>query len=543
MMHQKLEEIFHSVVDALGYAYPTGVVIEEPPAGVQADVATNLAMQLAHQEKLSPSEVAERVKLSLDNIVGIITVEVAGPGFLNIRLADMWFSQIVDQANQPAVEITDKHQRILVEYVSANPTGPLHIGNARGGPLGETICAVLEREGNHVEREFYVNDIGGQADLFAQSVMFYYLQFFGTDVEFPEKGYPGEYIEQLAKEIADEDGDMYAHLHLPDNEQLKIFRSAAIKRMVDKIKDTCERMGIRFNRWYWQSSLVESGASARTLKMLREKDATLEKDGAIWLKSGITEDDRESVLVKSNGEGTYFLDDIAYHYEKLTERGFDKAVVLLGANHSGHIPRMKAAMQALGLDPERYVGVLYQYVQLKQDGETMKMAKREGTFVTADQVLNEVPAEVFAYFMLTKSNETHIDFDLQLAKDTSEKNPIYYVHYAHARIHSLLEQGEKRGLSPAKQDGHSFNPAERRLIYWLGQFDAVVKEVAITYRTHLLAHYVYELATRFHTFYAGQRIITDDAAASQMQLLFSQLTAHTLKKGLALMGIEAKDRM
>lgn len=541
MMRERLRLLLEQAAKSLEMAFPAGVLIEQPPQGVSADLATNVAMQLVRQEGRAPRELAALFAGRLAEHESIARVEIAGPGFLNIFLEDSWFADALSALNPAApLSLEGEPQKVLVEFISANPTGPLHIGNARGGPMGESIARSLEKTGVQVAREFYVNDIGGQAMQFAASVLHVYLKHFGIDTPFPEKGYPEFLVRGVADRLAAEEGDRFAKL--PEDQRAEALRPQAILFMVETIRSVTDQMGISFDRWYSQSSLVEGGLSAQALESLVGSDATMEKDGAIWLKSGVAEDDRETVLVKSNGITTYFLDDIAYHYDKLVTRGFDQAVVVLGANHSGHIPRMRAAIQAMGLDPHRYRGVIYQQVQLKQGGENVKMSKREGNFVTAEEVLGLVPRDVFTYFLLSKASESHIDFDLQLATDTSEKNPVYYIQYAHARIRSVLRLAEEKQVVPSQLPGHAFSPMERQLIFWLDEYPDMVREVARTYRTNLLATYAFELAVRFHHFYAHQRILDEDPG-SATRLLLSKLAADTLKDVLGLMNIEAMERM
>ncbi|MBU6389628.1 arginine--tRNA ligase, partial [Patescibacteria group bacterium] len=363
IIEREIQTVLERSAARLGYEYPSGVLIEEPPAEVSADISTNIAMRIARERKENPRALAERLRETIlrEGESVIDSVEVAGPGFLNLVLNHTLYEKVL-QNHTTAIEPKSNPEKVLVEFVSANPTGPLHIGNARGGPIGETIARLLEKMGDTVAREFYVNDIGNQANLFAASVLHYYLAHFGQESLFPEKGYPAEYVRELAEEIVAEEGERY--LRLSGDEQREAIRQTAIKRMVEKMEATCNRMGISFDRWFWQSELATSGLSKDTLGKLTDRRATVEKDGAVWLKSGISEDDRESVLVRSDGTYTYFLDDLAYHWDKLAVRHFDRTVVLLGANHFGHIPRMKAGLKGMGLDPARYEGVMYQYVQI-----------------------------------------------------------------------------------------------------------------------------------------------------------------------------------
>lgn len=541
MAHTPLS-ILQQVCADLGYAFPEGVVMSEPPAQINADFSTNIALQLSRELKKNPRELAEEIKEKLQNSDGIMTVDSAGPGFLNISIADHWYKHMLE-GTLSAVTPAATPKAINVEYVSANPSGPLHIGNARGGPVGETVARVLEAQGHQVAREFYLNDIGGQATTFAASVLHHYLVHFGQPSTFPEGGYPAPYVKELAEEIAASAGDQFVHLSGED--QVEAMRKVAITRQVAKIFETTDRMGIRFDKVYPQSELEDSGLSNQVLEELKERGMTLEKDGALWLKSGIQEDDRETVLVKSDGNFGYFLDDIAYHHDKLVIRNFDTAVVLLGANHSGHTPRMRAGIQAIGLDSDRYQSVLYQYVQVKEGNETRRMAKREGTFVTANEVLDEVPVEVFTFFMLSKANETHLDFDLQLAKDTSEKNPIYYIQYAHARICSVLSRAQEQGVQAGDElaENYQYGREERELLRHLARFDEIVQEVATSFRTHLIPNYLHEVATRYHHFYAHQRIITDNPEETTVRLRLSRQTVNVLRQGLHLLNIPPLDKM
>lgn len=535
-MIQHLEAVLAKALEGLGYSYPAGVVVSEPPAHVAADYAVNVALQVGKANNQNPREVAEKIKAALLTNGDIEAIEIAGPGFLNIELSDAAYATQLRELQGNLIPQAPESKKVVVEYISANPTGPLHIGNARGGPMGETIARVLEVQGHQIHRDFYVNDIGGQADKFGASVLHYYKEALGEESTFPEKGYPAEYVQVLGKQFAEQHGRSW--LELSEADQLSAVRQASINSITENIKKTAERMGIFFDTWSLQGELETSGRATATLEVLKAKEAVFEKDGALWLKSGLAEDDRETVLVKSDGAHTYFLDDIAFYRMKLEEWQKDYGVCVLGANHSGHIPRMQAGLQAIGLDPKRYQGTLYQYVQLKEDGETRRMAKREGTFVTADEVLDQIPLDVFNWFMLSKAPETHLDFDLAAAKDTSEKNPVYYVQYAHARIHSILSKANQEGGVPTET---SFNPEERALIRQLSGFAATVKEVGETYRTHLISTYLHELATRFHHFYAHHRILNESTTPQRLAL--SQATARTLECGLRLMNITAPESM
>lgn len=537
MLTSLLRAELAAACQSLGCELPGSVSISEAPAHANAEYATNVALVLAKSLGRSPRDIAEQIAASLQTSDLVDFVEVAGAGFLNMVLTDAAYTARLHAMAQDVLEPVrlprELRQNLNVEYVSANPSGPLHIGNARGGPLGEAICRLLEAQGHVVTRDFYVNDIGGQADRFAASVLHFYAAELGEERDFPEDGYRGDYVKELAAAIAADKGRSI----LDDANPVEAMRQEAIACMVDQIRATTDRIGITFDRWYWQHELHDEGLIERALTLLREHGATLEKDGALWLKSGVRDDDRETVLVKSNGTTTYFLDDLAYHLDKLLLRQADRAIVLLGADHSGHPPRMRAGLQAMGLRAEQYDAVVYQYVQLKVDGQVVGMSKREGTMVTAEQVLNEVPRDVFTYFMISKANETHVDFDLELAKDTSEKNPVYSIQYAHARICSLLEKAGEAGDLPAKYKWFS---AEIALLKQLDRFSEVVALAAQEYRVNLVAQYLADLAASYHHFYAQHRVVqAEHGEARAVRLRLSLQTKATLAAGLHLLNIEA----
>ncbi|CAN5201907.1 arginine--tRNA ligase [soil metagenome] len=549
MIFTTILNVIEEVVVALGFSLPEGILATEPPAHVGGDVSVNVAMLLAKQTGANPREVAEKLAEALRSHEKIAEVTIAGPGFLNLVLTDQYYREVAfDLALGGAEGVRERlllpegeRKKVSVEFVSANPSGPLHIGNARGGPLGEAISRVLAIQGHTVTREFYVNNIGGQANRFAASVLHFYAAKFGTTFPFPEDGYQGDYVKELAESIAATQGS--ALIQGEETSWVEAMRKVAIGEMVENTKTVVGRMGVVFDLWFWENTMKEDGAITHCLELLEKNQATVQKDGALWLKSGFQDDDRETVLVKSDGTTTYFMNDLAYHVDKLQKRGNDYAVCLLGADHSGHPPRMRAGMEALGLQASQYRAVVYQYVQLKKDGQMLDMSKRSGKFVSAAEVLNEVPRDVFVYFMVSKANETHVDFDLQLAKDTSEKNPVYSIQYAHARIASLITRAAESSLHPGAP-AKSWSETERRLVRQLSSFQTVVAEAAQSYRINLLCQYLQELAARYHQFYAHSRVIDaehPDASASRLAL--SEITLNTIKLGLNLLNIEAPDSL
>jgi arginyl-tRNA synthetase len=548
MLKTLLANFIATACQEKGYTFPEDIVITEPPAHIPGDYSANVALQLAASTGKAPREIAEELAESLRAHPDVIEVTIAGPGFLNVTFHNRAYAQVLQRIAKlsdimKAVELPEmEREHINVEYISANPSGPLHIGNARGGPLGEAIARVLQAQGHTVSREFYVNDIGGQANRFAASILHFYAAELGIEKPFPEDGYKGDYVKELAHNLVEEDGKSI--LELPEAEQVDAIRHVAIARMVENIKHTVAQMGITFDRWFWQGSLHQGGKLHKALYILKTNKAIHEKDGATWLSAGVRDDDRDSVLVKSDGTTTYFFDDIVHYADLLVERKMDRAICLLGADHAGHPPRMRAGIQALGLEADRYQAVMYQYVQLKEAGERVGMAKREGKFVTALQVLEEVPRDVFTFFMVSKSNDTHVDFDMQLAKDTSEKNPVYSIQYAHARITSMLEKARAEGKEAGIAEQVAFAPTEQALIRQLAAFREIISEVGETYRVNLIATYLLELAARYHQFYAAHRVLQAESAdLGASRLLLSELTKKTLAAGLQLLNISAPDHL
>lgn len=549
MIFKQILRLVEDIITQLGYQVPEGLLAVEPPAHAGGDVSVNAPMLLAKGAGKSPRVIAEEISVALQSNAYIDEVSIAGPGFLNIVLSNAFYLDIAKQLSagdetrfaSSLLLPESERKNISVEYVSANPSGPLHIGNARGGPLGEAISRVLSARGHNVTREFYVNNIGGQANRFAASVLHFYALQFGREAAFPEDGYQGDYVKELASNLAAAHGDTL--IQGDEAAWVENMRKAAIGKMVENTKAVVERMGISFDLWFWENTLQEKGGITECLTLLEEHGATVKNDGALWLKAGFQDDDRETVLVKSDGSTTYFTNDLAYHLDKLKHRNNDIAVCLLGADHSGHPPRMRAGMVAMGLQAIQYQAVVYQYVQLKKDGKTLDMSKRTGKFVSAAEVLDEVPRDVFVYFMVSKANETHVDFDLQLAKDTSEKNPVYSIQYAHARVASLISRAATQNLYPGDVSG-DLSETERRLVRQLSAFPTIVGEAAESYRINLLCQYLQELAARYHQFYAQNRVVDPGAVeASTSRLALSELTRKTIKLGLNLLNISAPESL
>ncbi len=521
--------------------------VEHPQVEEHGDYATNLAMQSARAARQPPRKIAEAIATRVADPKRIAAVEVAGPGFINVTLADSWLQRQVDEAVAAGQRYgrldVGNGERVQVEFVSANPTGPLHIGNIRGGPLGDAVANLLDAAGYVVQREYLLNDIGGQAERFGRSLRSAYLKALGLAAPDEEQEYGGPHMEALAAELARDYGASLANLE--DREAVERFCKLGVEKIVESIRRDLEDLGIHFDRWFYESSLIESGETRRTVELLAERGFTAEREGAVWFNHPDFMEDRESVLLRSGERRTptYFADDIAYHRDKL-ERGFERIIDVWGANHHGHVPRMKAAIAALGYDPDRLQVLLYQYVRLKRGGESLRMAKREGTFVTARELFDEVGRDVMRFFLLMRSAEAHLEFDLDLAKKQSDENPVYYVQYAHARIASILRVAEERGASADGGDTALLSSEPElaliRRILWLPE---LVELGALRLEPHHLTHYSMDLAASFHSFYKQCRVVSDDAALTSARLKLVRAAQIALATSLRLLGVSAPERM
>ncbi len=550
-MKAELRTKIQDTLKTVGYDDPTDFSLEQAPKPEMGDFATNVAMVIAGTEKKSPRDIAEKIKLELEKYEEIIKVEIAGPGFINITLSpDIYLAElakIIEQKENYGRTKIGQGKKVNVEYISANPTGPLHVGNARGGPIGEALANLFDFRGYSVSREFYVNDIGGQADRFGKSLSYWYEIKSHPDLVFPEDGYPGEYIRDISEEVQTKNSETIKRL-TTSGERVAFFRDEGIKKIIEGIKSDVALLNIKFDIWSYQSKIEESRKSDGIIQSLKNKSATVEKDGALWFKNPGDEnlEDKESVLIKSDGQLTYFADDIAYHQDKI-DHGFDKLIDIWGANHSGHVPRMKGALSALGFDDQNMEIVLYQYIRLKQSGQSVKMGKRFGNFVTLREIIEAgVSADAFKYFILSQNLNTPFDFDLELAADTSEKNPVFYIKYAHARICSILEKDRGRGTRDEGRTDYSQlkNDKELALIKELVKFPEIIEEIAANFQIQALPHFVYKTAGIFHDFYSTCRVIdAESKELEQARLSLILATKYVLKNSLAILGIEAPEHM
>lgn len=536
--------------DELGWGDPARAVaveIERPAEKAHGDYASNIAMRLAKPLRKPPLEIAKAVAARVPRREEIASVEAAPPGFVNVRLAPGWLAQRADAIARAGETFgrTEalKGQRIQVEFISANPTGPMTVGNARGGPIGDVLANVLAFHGATVTREHYVNDRGGRVLALGESVAVRYRELGGdtTSVPFPPDGYPAEYITDIARQIRAEEGDRY--VPLPFAEQAQVFTKLAQQRFVEGFRTTAERLGVHFDSWFFESEMMESGYFQQTLEALQGANALEERDGAVWLKSRELGEDIESVVVRSNGIPTYLGIDIAYHRHALVERGLDRKIDIWGANTHGHLRKMRTAMLALGL-LDRWDVVIYQYVKFLHEGVLLKMGKRLAQFLLLDDVIDAVGKDVTRWFFLMVSADRTMEFDFELAVQQSNENPAYYVQYAHARIASIFRTAAERGLATDGCDVSLLaGEAELDLVRLMLRFPELVEEIRDKHNVHLLTGYGLELAGAFHAFYKGNRVVGDDEAKSKARLRLVEAVGVTLRQTLGLLGVSAPESM
>lgn len=525
------------------------IVLEVPKDKSHGDLSTNLAMQLTKIAKRNPRQIAEALIANLDlAAASILSAEIAGPGFINFRLDRSYLYPIIGEAQSQGEAYgridAGQGKSVNVEFVSANPTGSLHLGHARGAAVGDALCNVLSAAGYEVTREYYINDAGNQVNNLAKSIEARYRQALGQDARMPEDGYHGEDIVGFAKELAAEQGDKL--LALSDEDRFDFFRNYGLEKELGKIKRDLGRFGVSFDIWYSETSLYETGKVIEALDALKAKGQVYEEEGATWLRSTDYGDDKNRVLVKNDGSYTYLTPDTAYHMDKYS-RGYDQLINIWGADHHGYIPRMKAAMAALGNDPDKLTVLIAQMVSLFQNGEKVKMSKRTGKAVTMEDLMDEVGVDAIRYFFTMRSMDSHLDFDMDLAVSTSNENPVFYVQYAHARICSIFRQAEEQGIAllPVEQADLSLLNTEQSfdLIRKIGELPETISEAARLYAPHVIIRYVYELAAQFHSYYRAERVITEDAAESQAKLQLLAALRVSIANCLKLVGVSAPEQM
>lgn len=506
------------------------------------DLNCNAAMVLAKKLGRNPREIAaqiEKIITESDISQHIKSVEIAGPGFINIHFqAEAWSKIAQELAEQKnnffTLDETDEKKSFLVEFVSANPTGPLHLGHGRNGIIGDVLGSVLKFLGHKADKEFYINDAGSQMLKLGTSLKIRCQQTLGQIVDFPEDGYAGDYMIDLAKECVEHYGNEV--LEREDS----FFEEYAREHLLEKLKETLASYGIHFDRWFSEKGLHQSGAVEDALEILQEKGLAYEKDDAIWFKATEFGDDKDRVLKKSDGAYTYIAADIAYHKDKF-ERGYDTVINILGQDHHGYVKRLKGTMAALGYDSDNLDVILYQLVKLKSKGEQIRMSKRAGKFEKLDDVIEKVGCDVARFFYLNRKADAHLDFDLDVALKKTEENPVYYIQYAYVRTKSLLDKAKEEGI---KEELKTLGAAEIKVIKKICSLHWLLQTIASSYQTHVLAYYTLELAKTFHNYYANNRIInTQDIETSQSRLFVTKLIRQTLTLCLDLLGLTKPERM
>lgn len=524
------------------------VILEIPKEKAHGDYSTNMAMQLARVAKKAPRMIAEALIENFDRSkASIEKIELAGPGFINFYMNNAYLTDLIptvlEAGEKYGETMVGGKQKVQVEFVSANPTGDLHLGHARGAAVGDSLCNILAKAGYDVSREYYINDAGNQINNLALSVEARYFQALGQDKPMPEDGYHGADIIGIGKSLAEEFGDKF--VNVDEQERFEFFREYGLKYEMAKLQKDLEDFRVSFDVWYSETSLYKNGKTDEALKVLRERGYIYEEEGATWLRSTDFGDDKDRVLIKQDGSYTYLTPDIAYHKDKL-DRGFEKLINIWGADHHGYIPRMKAAIQSLGYAADALEVEIIQLVHLYKNGEKMKMSKRTGKAVTMRDLVDEVGLDATRYFFAMRSSDTHMDFDLDLAVSESNENPVYYAQYAHARICSILRSGEEQGITVDKNADFSLIGAEKEieLLKKLGEFPQAVGEAALKRVPHRVTNYIMELASTFHSFYNAEKVLdSEQPERTKARLALIKTVQITLRNALALIGVSAPEKM
>ena len=523
------------------------LILEPPKQREFGDLASNVAMLWAKSAKKPPRAIAETILKNIEDPDGILArVEIAGPGFLNFTFSPkFYFQQLREIAAGKAANVNlGQGRKVQVEFASVNPTGPLHVGHGRVAVIGDVLARLHEASGFKVEREYYVNDAGNQMENLALSIDARYRELFGEEVAFPENGYPGDYVNDIAIEIKRQHGDKY--LNLEREVALGFFREYGGAALLETIRNQLRDFGISFDSFFSEKAMRGRSEVAQAMDQMRARGLLYTQDGAEWYRSTQFGDDKDRTVVKSDGELTYFASDIAYHRTKYA-RGYDKLINVWGADHHGYVARLKAAMEGFGFDPAVLQVVLVQMVQLNRGGEPVRMGKRSGEFVSLEEVVEEVGKDAARFFFLMRKSDSHLDFDLDLAKQQSSENPVFYVQYAHARVSSIFEQARKSGVElgdPASVPVERLALAEEmELIRRMIQFNDVLEDSVRDLEPHRLVFYLLDLAGEFHRYYNRQRVISDDIDLSRARLLLIENVQKTVRRGLEILGVDAPVRM
>ena len=586
MKHQ-LEDLIASAIEQLknngdlSAELDIKATVERTRDRSHGDFACNIALMLAKIAKRKPRELAEQIVAALGTSTEISKVEIAGPGFINFFLTPMAYQKVIhdilDQGEQFGLSNMGEGRPVQVEFVSANPTGPLHVGHGRGAAYGATVANLLQAIGYKVHREYYVNDAGRQMDILTASIWLRYLERCGEAITFPSNGYKGDYVSDIAEALhkihadslqhpaadvfsnvpADEPqgGDKETHIDgLVQNSKALLGHEAyrqvfdlGLNTVLTDIREDLEEFGVVYDDWYSERTLTENNSVSRAIERLRESDHVYEKEGAWWFRSSDFGDEKDRVVMRENGQTTYFASDIAYHMDKL-ERGYDRVIDIWGADHHGYVPRVKAALEALGDDASKLDVLLVQFAILYRGGERVQMSTRSGSFVTLRELRKEVGNDAARFFYVMRRCEQHMDFDLDLAKSQSNDNPVYYIQYAHARVCSVLRQMKEKNLSHNVEHGASnlhllHEPHEESLMVSLSRYPEIIEAAAITHEPHQVVHYLRDLANEFHTYYNAHQFIVDDEKLRDARLNLILATRQVINNGLRLLGVSAPESM
>ncbi|KMP10440.1 arginine--tRNA ligase [Candidatus Nitromaritima sp. SCGC AAA799-A02] len=525
------------------------IVVEKPKDEKFGDFSTSISMMLAKSERKKPRDIAEILCRHLKNGEGqVASVDMAGPGFINLKMAPTFFLQrlvgVSEQGSEFGSSQLGNGRKVLLEFVSANPTGPLHVGHGRGAAVGDMLGRLLKKAGYDVSTEYYINDVGNQMNTLGRSTWLRYRELLGEGGEFSSDFYQGAYIKDIAREIAASHDREF--LDQSEEEALPFFRQYALDSILKGIREDLSEFGVEFDRWFSEKSLYDDKLVDKAIDWLRERDYVYDKDGAVWLKSSAFKDEKDRVIIKQSGEKTYFCSDIAYHKDKI-DRGYEWIVDLWGADHHGYVPRMQAVLEAMGYDKDVFKVLLVQFVSLKRGGEKVSMSTRSGEFETLTDVVKEVGVDAARFFFLMRSSDSHLDFDLELAKKETPENPVFYIQYAHARICSIFRTAAEKGIGLPEVAKIDLTPLrdeeEFRLIKKILAFTEVIEKSAQSLEVHPVSFYLHDLVAAFHGYYSRHRVVSEDKALSQARLFLIDCLRTTIRNGLTVMGVSSPDSM
>ncbi len=549
IIYESLTKTFPSNYDLNDKSFQKEIEVSRSKDARFGDYATNVALILSKVHGLKPRDLARTIADNMNYDAAFVCgVEIAGPGFINFRMSpEFWRSVLIEVHERRKLfghEETLNKPVALIEFVSANPTGPLHVGHGRGAAVGDTLARLLRTRGHKVETEYYVNDAGNQMKILGRSLLLRYLEMIGREVEFPTDHYQGDYIKELAQQIKGTPlGEQLKDL--PEEDALPLASDYACRRILEGIQEDLEIFGVKFDRYFSEKSLYAADAVKKALDELRNNDKIEDREGAIWFKMSGEEDEKDRVLVRASGEPTYFAADLAYHKDKL-DRGYDRLVDIWGSDHHGYVPRVKAGIEALGYAPETLRVMLVQFVNLIRDGEKISMSTRSGEFITLREVLDEVGTDAARFFFLTKRSDSHLDFDLDLAKRQSRDNPVYYVQYVHARIASIFRIAEERNIDSdmTSPDLSALNlPEEEELMKRLADFPDMLADAAEAMEPHRVTFYLLELSDLFHSYYHDNKVLTEDDRIRKSRLFLVEAVRQVIENGLTILGVTAPERM